>query len=260
MSELLKANSELLKRQQRNGAPKAIADLATAVLNTTTNEPPLRIPATEQKKGRVVQRASLKDLDKRHPLVLAAVEMVYLWAERKRNGHDDASLVLVGPYGTGKTHIARAVLWSMALYDNGVPVAALGAFRTGNDLIQSLNGETSFQTILNYRSVWDSIEQKMVMSPPPIVVIDDVGSEKFIPFIGAQPENQRAETQARYFDVINHCYQKRISLVITSNLSLEQLRDHVGGRCWDRLSEMAPKGFMIDLTGVPSWRQKVSGR
>lgn len=251
MSELLKANSELLKRQQQTAAPRHVADLATAVLRATTNEPPLRIPASEQK-GRVVQRASLKDLDKSHPLVTAAVEMVYRWRDRKQAGHDDASLVLCGPYGTGKTHIARAVLWSMCYTVDDSPVAPMGKFFHASDLLLKLSPT---------KTEWGGTEVPRpgdFIGNIPILVIDDVGSEQAIPFVAK--DDQASELQARYFRVIDYCYQWKISLVITSNLSIPQLEAHIGGRCWDRLCEMAPKGFMADLTGVPSWRQKESGR
>lgn len=252
MSELLKANSELLKRQMTSGTPKPIAALATAVLNVTTNEPPARIPESEQQRGRVIQRASLSDLDQTNDLIADAVQMVYQWRDRKQNGHDDASLVLCGPYGTGKTHIARAVLWSMCYTVDNSPVAPMGKFFHAADLLLKLSPT---------KTEWGGSEVPRptdFIGTVPIVVIDDVGSEQAIPFVAK--EDQMAEVQARYFRVIDYCYQWNISLVITSNLSIPQLEQHLGGRSWDRLSEMAPKDFMTDLTGVPSWRQKESGR
>jgi hypothetical protein len=53
-----------------------------------------------------------------------------------------------------------------------------------------------------------------------------------------------------------------VSIIITTNLSLaggkeSQFALHIGGRSYDRLSEMAPAGFMVGLDGVPSWRQKI---
>jgi hypothetical protein len=92
----------------------------------------------------------------------------------------------------------------------------------------------------------------------PMIVIDDVGTEQSIPFIKA--EEQAAEIQARYFRVIDYCYQWQITIVMTSNLSIKQLEKYLGPRNWDRLGQMAPAGFMIDLAGVSSWRQKESGR
>lgn len=253
MSELLRANSELLKRQIANGTPKHIAALAAAVLSATTNEPPARIPASEQaQNGRIVQRASLGDLDTSHPMMAEAVAIVRRWADRKRDGHDDASLVLCGPYGTGKTHIARAVLWSICYTVDDTPVAPTGKFFHAADLLLKLSPT---------KTEWGGTEVPRpadFIGNVPIVVIDDAGSEQAIPFVAK--DDQMAEMQARYFRVIDYCYQFNTSLILTSNLSIPQLQTHLGGRSWDRLCEMAPKGFMYDLTGVPSWRQKESGR
>lgn len=91
-----------------------------------------------------------------------------------------------------------------------------------------------------------------------MIVIDDVGAEQTLPFVGK--DDQEAEKQARYFRVIDYCYGRGISVIMTSNLKPPQLAELLGGRCWDRLSEMAPRGFVIDLSGVPSWRRAQSGR
>lgn len=253
MSELLKANADLLKRQMKN-QPRNVADVATAVLNATkSNEPAERVPASEQAtKGRVVQRATLGDLDTSNKLMKSAVDMVHRWAARKQDSHDDASLVLVGPYGTGKTHIARAVLWSMCYTVDGKPVAPVGKFFHASDLLLKMSPT---------KTEWGGTDVPRpadFIGNVPILVIDDVGAEQALPYVAK--DDQIGEIQARYFRVFDYCYQWRISLVITSNLSIPQLQDHIGGRCWDRLCEMAPKGFMFDLTGVPSWRQKESGR
>ena len=253
MSKLQMANAELLKRQMANAAPKPIAALATAVLNATTNEPAPRVPASEQaQSGRVVQRATLGDLQVTHNSLAQAIAMARRWAERKQGGHDDASLVLCGPYGTGKTHIARAILWSICYTVDGQPVAPTGRLFHASDLLLKLSPT---------KTDWGGTEVPRpadFIGNIPILVIDDVGSEQAIPFVAK--DDQQAEIQARYFRVIDYCYQFNISLILTSNLSIPQLEQHLGGRSWDRLCEMAPKGFMYDLTGVPSWRQKESGR
>lgn len=213
-----------------------------------------RIPETEQQRTkRVVPQAKLSDLHIDNQVLQGAVDMVYAWRDRKRAGYDDASMVLVGPYGTGKTHIARAILWSIAYTtEDGQAVAPAGRFFVATDLMLMLSptqGEFG-GSIISRPSDF--------IGNAPIVVIDDVGSEQSIPFIKA--EDQQSEIKARYFRVIDYCYQWRISLVITSNLSVPQLQTHFGGRNWDRLSEMAPKGFIYDLTGVKSWRSIKSGR
>ena len=250
MTDLQKANAELLKRQSGTVAPKHVGEVTTAVAQVSAYE---HIPERKpERRGRVIKRATLKELDITNPLFSGAVEMVYRWRDRKQDGYTDASMVLCGPVGTGKTHIARAVLWSIAHTFEGEPIAPVGKFYTASDLLLKLSPT---------KTEWGGSEvpqPSTFIGGVPIIVIDDIGSEQVIPFI--KPEAMVAETHARYFRVIDYCYQWRISLVITSNLSIHQLEQHLGARCWDRLCEMAPKGFMYDLTGVPSWRQKESGR
>jgi DNA replication protein DnaC len=73
--------------------------------------------------------------------------------------------------------------------------------------------------------------------------------------------SQATEIQARYFKILNHCYERHISVVITSNLSIDQLQDHLGARCWSRLQEMASVGLILELgRDVPDYRLRRSGR
>jgi len=62
------------------------------------------------------------------------------------------------------------------------------------------------------------------------------------------------------FRVIDWAYGNGVPLVITSNLTIQELAGHVGRRAWDRLMQMAPTGQMVDMSGVPSWRVKAGGR
>jgi len=210
------------------------------------------------------KRATLDQLDRsHHPLVGKAVAAAKDWQVRRRSQAQagetpNASLVLVADkflvkgkadlnrtgYGCGKTHIAKAVLWSMCyMRDDGEPVAPVGQFFTSGEVIRDLDDDSSVRTALLNR---------------PIVVIDDVGAEGELEFI--KGERQDKEVQVRYFRVINFCYEHGVSVVITANMSLDQLGEYVGGRCWSRLLEMAPTGFMVDMTGVPDYRRLVSGR
>lgn len=196
------------------------------------------------------ERVTLAQLDTSDRRVAQAVAAAREWAERKRAGHDEASLVLVGPTGAGKTHIARAILWSMvqaAVDDDGATIEGtqrpVGRFYVANEAIQRLDAATL---------------ASQLVGNAPIVVLDDVGAEQNIEYISA--EGQAREKQHRYFKLVNYCYDFRVSLIITSNLSLGLLKDVMGDRAWSRLLQMAPSGFMLDLTGVMDWRARQSGR
>ena len=200
------------------------------------------------------KRVTLGQLDpSHHGKVAVAIDAARAWMKR-RDSDPGASLVLVASpitgddnrtgYGCGKTHIARACLHTFCFCQrdkDGVawPVAAAGQFFDANDIIQRLDADTSAGDILGRA---------------PIVVVDDVGTEQTIPYtLGIEQAHER---QRRYFKLINHCYQNGVSLIITGNLTVGGLAERIGGRAWSRLQEMAPKGFILDLTGVPDWRRR----
>lgn len=221
--------------------------------------------------------ATLHQLDTDvHPSVKLAVDAARKWQlrrqEQKRqyeagetNQRPNASLILVASqmykdanktepdmdrtgYGCGKTHIARAICWSeRTVTMEGVPVAPMGTLFLGHDILGLLGSSGE-----------GDLEMRAILGTSPIMAIDDIGAEGEIPFIKA--DRQEQERQARYFRIINYCYEKGVSVVITANLTIPQLAAHVGGRCWSRLMEMAPQGFIIDMTGCPDWRRRTSGR
>jgi hypothetical protein len=170
-----------------------------------------------------------------------------------------ASLVLAAPnYGCGKTHIALAAFWSVALFDCGVAVSPAGRSYMAATLIQSLDGDTQPATQIGPR--WHNGDGDQYGTP--LVLIDDVGTEGTLEFVAER--RQESEMHARYFKVINYCHQAGIGLLMTSNLPLagngRTLADHIGGRAWSRLLEMAPAGLMVDMSGVPDYRKKAGGR
>jgi hypothetical protein len=202
------------------------------------------------------QPVSLASLQVTHPRLRDAVQAAKAWAARKRDGYEDASLVLVGPNGTGKTHIARAILWSICYTVDGAQVAPVGKFFVGRVVMELLADGERVSALIPTGVRYGDASGKC-----PIVVLDDVGSEGNLAYVGAG--NQELEIQARYFSVINHCYENKISLIITGSNNcgnLKAMAAYLGPRSWDRLNQMAPAGFMVDLSGAPSYRIAAGGR
>lgn len=233
---------------------------------------------------------SIKDLDTGwHPKVGEAVQAAYEWVERKRV-HPNASLVLVASqqykpdpddnsknprmipdenatgYGVGKTHIAESILWASSTRvvegDRvGDVVSHTGKFFKAKDLIGRLGKEQPRDLVRMPAEVYPGSE----LYGTHALVIDDVGTEGVIEYVSAV--SQEKERQSRYFQIIDYCYggfisgrRNGISVIITANLTLDNLAAHIGGRAWSRLLEMAPSGFMVDLTGVPDYRRNLGGR
>jgi DNA replication protein DnaC len=196
----------------------------------------------------------LTDLDTSvHPLMESAVATTRKWCDRKCSGVADASLILLGPVGTGKTHIARSIFWAFRQgLDDGTPTSPLGDFYHASNLMMKMSPTKDKDT-----GMTETPRPANFIGSKPLLVIDDIGTEQKLPYIAA--DDQQAELQARYFSVIDYCYQ-RVSLIITSNLNARELANHLGPRCWDRLNEMAPSGYMLSLASVPSWRVRRSGR
>lgn len=213
------------------------------------------LPAAEPK---IPRRRTLAELDTSvHPRMKRAVDMARSW-QRRRREQPNASLVLVaagvtGPdgkpdllrtgYGCGKTHIALACLWSVCYMLDDEPVAPAGKFFLAEQLVANLAADTP---------------PAAELGNAPIVVIDDVGAEGTIPYVAK--ESQDHERHARYFKAVNHCYERGVSVIITGNLRMDDLAYHIGGRAWSRLLQMAPRGYMLDMTGVPDWRRREGGR
>jgi hypothetical protein len=226
---------------------------------------------------------SLTELDPgHHPLVAEAIIKAGEWQQLRRS-FSMASYILVASQvtdewlarpgrkipqdqwedmkskctgkGVGKTHIALSIWWS-SLYTAafptrpGQPVKQLPAtpvncFYMAADLIDRLHNKELISSLI----------------PPhktEFVIIDDVGMEKKLEFVSGP--SQEHQMRILWFEIVNHCYKKKIGIVMTSNKSLPELRDYVGEQAWSRLIHMAPQGFIRDLTGVPDYRQILGGR
>ena len=119
------------------------------------------------------------------------------------------SLLLMGSYGTGKTHLASAI--ANDLIDKGVVVR----FGTWEGLLTQIR--EGFDTDTNVVRKFKSAQ---------LLVIDDFGKDKSSEW-----------NDAILFEIINHRYEANLPTVITTNLSGRDLMNRVGQAIYSRMSE-----------------------
>ena len=139
-----------------------------------------------------------------------AKRYVQHWAEFRNNS---TGLLLWGDVGTGKSFIAGCI--ANALLDKGVPVLMTNFARLLNKLTDMYSGDRN--------AYIDSFKKY------PLMIIDDLGMER---------DSEFAREQV--FSVIDSRYRSQLPMIVTTNLSLEELKDTADlskARIYDRVME-----------------------
>jgi len=160
--------------------------------------------------------------------------------------HDTTGDLTRSGYGCGKTRLAETIADNNIFVqsypdDNQTYTMRRGSFFEAREVMALFERER-FKADENFAEFGN------------MVVIDDVGREGTLQYEKRDEVTQKTETQARYYNIINYCYQKKISLVLTSNLTAGQLAETIGGAAWSRLLEMTPSHYKINLSGIPDMR------
>ena len=142
--------------------------------------------------------------------IAMAKQYVQHWEEFKK---DSTGLLLWGNVGTGKSFIAGCI--ANALLDKGVPVIMTNFARLLNKLTDMYAGDRN--------AYIDSFKRY------PLLIVDDLGMERNSEFAREQ-----------VFSVIDSRYRSQLPMIVTTNLSLEELKDTTDlskARIYDRVLE-----------------------
>ncbi len=178
-----------------------------------------RVAALQEKSG-LSKRLRRYTLDNFRPYVSASasrgVERVeeYLghWEENRENGR---GLYFCGGVGTGKTHLAVAVLNEL-IRRRRVP----SLFVTVPELLDNLR-ETYNKPGRNLDEWMDAVQNA------DFLVLDDLGSERPTEWV-----------RERIFVIVNHRYREALSTVFTSNIGPKDLAEQLGERTASRIIAM----------------------
>lgn len=123
-------------------------------------------------------------------------------------------LLLKGSYGTGKTHLAVAILRETA--EAGIP----GMFVVVPDLLGKMKASFNLK---------DGKADELVDAAKnaPLLVLDDLGAESPSPWV-----------VELIYVLINHRYEHMLPTVITTNCNGRELEEMFGRRVVSRLAEM----------------------
>jgi len=118
-------------------------------------------------------------------------------------------LLLQGPYGCGKTHLAAAI--ANFVVEMGVPTL----FLTVPDLLDTLRFSYDSEST-TFEERFDEIRNAQLL------VLDDFGTQ-----------NATGWAQEKLFQIINYRYINKLPLVVTTNLALDEVEARIRSRLAD---------------------------
>ncbi len=141
----------------------------------------------------------------------AAYHVARQYAEDPYLGDRDRPwLLLYGPKGTGKTHLAAAI--GNARLTRAEPAI----FMVVPDLLDHLRAAYSPTSDITYDDLFESLRNT------PLLILDDLGTQNSSPW-----------AQEKLYQLINHRYNRRLPTVVTANSD----KGDIEPRLWSRVAD-----------------------
>ena len=127
---------------------------------------------------------------------------------------DSRGIRLIGSYGSGKTHLAAAIVHRMA--EQGIG----GMFVVVPELLRAIRRGYNSQSA-------DADKLVNIAETSPLLVLDDLGAEKPSEWVSEQ-----------LYVIINRRYENMLPTIITTNCTTQELVERIGQRTVSRIIEM----------------------
>lgn len=180
---------------------------------------------------------------------VAALEVMREWTSVP-----GACLVFVGPFGTGKSQLARVAEFMFRRGWEQEHSEAATRMRESWDLWSEVRGRQPGSVRYSVPDLFETLrrsyDDREVRDPlaqcvrSRLLILDDLAAER--------PSEWVLE---RLFTVIDERYAQQRPMIVTTNKPVDEMEPHVGGRVMSRLAEMTGNGKFVVHVGGPDRRQ-----
>ena len=148
--------------------------------------------------------------------------------------HKTRGLMFMGPYGTGKTHLAAAILQELA--EQGTS----GVFIVVPELLNKLR-----RGIDDDKARREGDELVDMAKTTPVLILDDLGAQNPTPWV-----------QEQLYLLVNYRYERMLPIIVTTNCKGSELEASIGPRVTSRLMEME----QLVIVDTKDYRKTAGGK